>query len=171
MTVLVGLQLKGPQRRPEPFPFHRRGVGASFFAAPAGRGLEGRVSLLGPRPQQELPDWYRAATVVVLPSRSEGVPNVLLEAAACGRPFVASRVGGIPEIAHLGASRLVPPGDAGALAQGLAAFLAGPRPPAKDGTPPARSHEAAASELADLFERLLQTRGRAVRVPCASAAS
>jgi glycosyltransferase involved in cell wall biosynthesis len=44
--------------------------------------------------------------VTVLPSLSEGVPNVLMESIACGTPFVASRVGGIPEIATTGLDTL-----------------------------------------------------------------
>lgn len=84
-------------------------------------GLGERVRLLGPRPQRELPSWYRAADLVVLPSLSEGIPNVLLEAAACGTPFVASRVGGIPEIAP--DETLVPAGDREALAERMSVFL------------------------------------------------
>src|SRR5205823_11894627 len=84
------------------------------------RGLGEMVSFLGARPQDELPDWYRAADVTVLPSRSEGVPNVLRESLACGTPFVASRVGGIPELAASGpANRLVPAGDAASLAKAI----------------------------------------------------
>jgi len=82
-------------------------------------GLAGRVHLRGPRPQAELPMWYRSAELVVLPSDSEGVPNVLVEAAACGIPFVATRVGGIPEIAHLSPARLVAPGDPAELARAI----------------------------------------------------
>jgi glycosyltransferase involved in cell wall biosynthesis len=117
-------------------------------------GLQGRVKLLGPRPHDQLPDWYRAADLFVLPSHSEGVPVVLLEAAACGTPFVASRVGGIPEIAHLGASRLVPAGDAAALAEAIRAGLA-ERPPPRQIHDPARSHSEAVSEMVDLFEEVL----------------
>lgn len=84
-------------------------------------GLSNRVRLLGARPLEELPTWYQASSLVVLPSRSEGVPNVLLEATACGIPFVASDVGGIPEIAP--AESLVPPGDAAALAERISVFL------------------------------------------------
>ncbi len=86
-------------------------------------GLGARVRLVGQIPQERLPHWYRAANLVVLPSRSEGVPNVLLEAAACGTPCVATRVGGIPEVLHDG--DLVPPGDAAALAARITAFLRG----------------------------------------------
>jgi glycosyltransferase involved in cell wall biosynthesis len=83
-----------------------------------------RVRLMGPRPHDQLPDWFRAATVFVLPSRSEGLPTVLLEALASGTPYVASRVGGIPELSHLGQCRLVRPGDADKLAEAIGLTLA-----------------------------------------------
>lgn len=86
-------------------------------------GLNDFVALAGPCPQSHLPDWYRAADVVSLPSFSEGIPNVLREAMECGTPFVATRVGGIPEISHPSYSRLVEPGDAPALAAALAEML------------------------------------------------
>jgi glycosyltransferase involved in cell wall biosynthesis len=123
--------------------------------------LRGRVKLLGPRPHDQLPDWYRAADLFVLPSHSEGVPVVLLEAAACGTPFVASRVGGIPEIAHLGRSRLVPAGDARALAQAILDSLAERTRPAQDARDAVRSHSEAVSDLVDFFERILAARRQA----------
>jgi glycosyltransferase involved in cell wall biosynthesis len=113
-------------------------------------GLENSVHLLGSKPHAELPDWYRAATVVALASHSEGVPNVLLEAAASGTPFVASRVGGIPEIAHLGASRLVPAGDMAALADALTEFLTGPRSPRP--VPAIRNAKATAEDMIVAFD-------------------
>ncbi|HZU35554.1 MAG TPA: glycosyltransferase family 4 protein [Gemmataceae bacterium] len=119
----------------------------------ANLGLSGRVRFLGPRPHDELPDWYRAANVFVLPSRSEGIPVVLLEAAACGTPFVASRVGGIPEIASSADSELVTPGDANELAAALARRLdtpAGNRPSSTF----SRKHDDAASELSNFFEQV-----------------
>ena len=62
-------------------------------------GLSAHITFVGPKLHNELPDWYRAADLTVLPSRSEGLPNVLRESLACGTPFVASNVGGIKEIA------------------------------------------------------------------------
>ena len=81
-------------------------------------GLADQVRFVGRVAHGELATWYRAADLLVLPSRSEGVPNVLLEALACGLPFVASRVGGVPEIAP-DESWLVPPGDVPALSAAL----------------------------------------------------
>jgi glycosyltransferase involved in cell wall biosynthesis len=85
--------------------------------------LEQRVSLVGPLPHEQLPKWFRASDVVTLPSFSEVIPTVLREAIAGGRPFVATNVGGIPEIAHSDYSLLVPPQDSQALADGLQSAL------------------------------------------------
>ena len=74
---------------------------------------------MGPKLHDELPDWYRAADLTVLPSRSEGLPNVLRESLACGTPFVASDVGGICEIGDETCSILVPPEDPEALAEAI----------------------------------------------------
>jgi glycosyltransferase involved in cell wall biosynthesis len=58
-------------------------------------GGDGVVQVLGPR--GDVPDLMAAADVVCLSSDAEGVPMVLLEAMALGRPMVATRVGGVPE--------------------------------------------------------------------------
>jgi peptidoglycan/xylan/chitin deacetylase (PgdA/CDA1 family)/glycosyltransferase involved in cell wall biosynthesis len=81
--------------------------------------LRERVCFVGPQDHQQLADWYRAADLTILPSWSEGIPNTLRESLACGTPFVASNVGGIPEIANHPANRLVPPGDSDALARAI----------------------------------------------------
>jgi glycosyltransferase involved in cell wall biosynthesis len=83
-----------------------------------------RVCLLPPRPHHALAEAYRDADVFVLPSRSEGVPNVVLEAIACGTPVVATRVGGIPEV--LDERFLVDPDNADALAGAIARQLQSP---------------------------------------------
>jgi glycosyltransferase involved in cell wall biosynthesis len=83
-------------------------------------GVTACVRLAGAMPHEALPDWFRAADLLCLPSHNEGVPNVVLEAMACGTPVVATRVGGIPEVVPAHAGRLVPPGNRDALADALA---------------------------------------------------
>ena len=88
--------------------------------------LTDHVSCVGVRPHGELADWFRASDVVTLPSYTEGIPNVLREAISCGKPFVSTTVGGIPEIADPSLSRLVPPGSVPELADALGHFLENP---------------------------------------------
>jgi len=111
----------------------RRGL--AFACALAGEGsrrdaLEARVSELGLGERvhfvgrlDEVGPLLLAADAVVLPSRWEGLPLVLLEALARARPVVASAVGGVPDLIEDGESgRLVPAGDPAALADALAGF-------------------------------------------------
>jgi D-inositol-3-phosphate glycosyltransferase len=58
-------------------------------------GLERRVHFVAPQPHAQLVQYYRAADVCVVPSRSESFGLVALEAAACGTPVVAANVGGL----------------------------------------------------------------------------
>jgi glycosyltransferase involved in cell wall biosynthesis len=68
--------------------------------------------------------FYSAADVFVLPSHSEGSPNVLLEAMAAGTPIVATAVGGVPEmVEHDESALLVPASDPTALAAAIVRFL------------------------------------------------
>ncbi len=67
-------------------------------------GVAERVLFLPPVPHHRLVDYYRAADVVVVPSRSESFGLVALEAAACGTPVVASAVGGLTNIVEDGAT-------------------------------------------------------------------
>jgi teichuronic acid biosynthesis glycosyltransferase TuaC len=86
--------------------------------------LEGNVHFVGLRPHDEIPKWMCACDLLVLPSLNEGSPLPVYEALACGRPVVASRVGGIPElIVEEDYGLLVPPADPEALSRALLSGL------------------------------------------------
>jgi len=83
-----------------------------------------KVHFVGARPHDEIPGWLSAADVLVLPSWHEGLPNVVVEAMACERPVVATRVGGIPEAVEDGESGiLVDKGNVEALVKAIALLL------------------------------------------------
>ena len=67
-------------------------------------GISGCVRQEPPCPQRELADWYRAATIVLVPSHSESFGLVALEAQACGTPVVAAAVGGLRTAVRDGSS-------------------------------------------------------------------
>ena len=82
--------------------------------------LGSRVQFIGHLPQVELAERMAEASVLVLPSESEGFGRVLLEAMAAGTPVIGSRVGGIPELIIEGSTGfLIGPGDEAALAAKL----------------------------------------------------
>jgi teichuronic acid biosynthesis glycosyltransferase TuaC len=87
-------------------------------------GLQESVAFVGPRPHEEIPTWISACDLFVLPSLSEGSPTVIPEAMACGRPVVATNVGGIPDVLTEGEQgRMVPPKDVNALAVAIGQAL------------------------------------------------
>jgi glycosyltransferase involved in cell wall biosynthesis len=86
-------------------------------------GLQGFVHFAGRRLHADIPDWMAACDVFCLPSRREGCPNVILEALASGRPVVAARVGGVPELIRPETGIMVDPESPPALARGLAVAL------------------------------------------------
>jgi glycosyltransferase involved in cell wall biosynthesis len=119
-------------------------------------GLEQRVLVAGERAHDEIPRWLAASDLFCLATRSEGWANVLLEALACGRPVVTTRVGGNAEIVtHPGLGILVPPGDDNAFREAVVEALARSWDPAAL-VAHARRHswETAAEQVLEEFRRL-----------------
>lgn len=89
--------------------------------------IEEQVEVAGFVPREELPSWYRSASVVVAPSPFEAFGLVCLEAMACGRPVVGCAAGAFPELVRDGhEGRAVPPGDPEALAAAVVELLEDP---------------------------------------------
>ncbi len=99
-------------------------VGAGPMAGLVGSRSDCRV--LGVQPNERVPLFLQAADLIVLPSHSEGMPTVLIEAGAAGLPVVATGVGGIPELLGGGRGWLVPPRDVKALAVAIRSVLNNP---------------------------------------------
>jgi glycosyltransferase involved in cell wall biosynthesis/O-antigen/teichoic acid export membrane protein len=93
-------------------------------ALASAQGIEADVEFLGS--VADVPALLARCSFSVLPSLTEGMPNAVLESLAQGRAVVASAVGGVPEILERGGGILVPPGDAGSLADAMRALLADP---------------------------------------------
>jgi glycosyltransferase involved in cell wall biosynthesis len=90
-------------------------------------GLEKRIYLVGYRDRQDVLSIVRSSDIFVMPSRYEGTPIALLEAAALARPILATCAGGIPElVTHEQHAFLVPPEDPAAFADGLARLARDP---------------------------------------------
>ena len=81
--------------------------------------LDDRVKLAGSVPHSEIPKWINLSNFLVLPSLNEGMPTVMLEALGCGKPVIATKVGGIPEIINEKIGVLVDKDNPDSLAQGL----------------------------------------------------
>jgi D-inositol-3-phosphate glycosyltransferase len=87
-------------------------------------GVADRVHFVPPQPHTQLAGFYRAADVLIMPSRSESFGLVAAEAQACGLPVVAARVGGLPAVVADGESGVLIEGhDPGDFATVLSAVL------------------------------------------------
>jgi glycosyltransferase involved in cell wall biosynthesis len=112
--------------------FARFGRGSLTFVGdgPLRSALEGRegVQVVGRVSHEEVPAWLAGADVVCAPSLIEPFGQSILEALACGRSVVATRIGGPPEFVPPDAGVLVDPLDVDGLARALATAAALPRP-------------------------------------------
>jgi D-inositol-3-phosphate glycosyltransferase len=120
-----------------------------------------RVILFPPQPHERLADFYAAADVVLMPSRSESFGLVALEAQACGTPVVASAVGGLPTILREGGI-LVDGHDPRDHAEALLRVLRDPAVAAGLGAAGARasmafSWDATSNGIASVYRELLGT--------------
>lgn len=96
---------------------------AKYTREAARSGLDGAVTFKAPMPAHEA---FRLGRTLVVPSRAESLPYIVLEAAAAGLPLLASDVGGIPEIVAGTDTALLPSGDADALAHAMLEVLDNP---------------------------------------------
>ena len=96
---------------------------AAFEALVAARGLRGAVAFVGARPARA---GFALGSLLVVPSLAESLPYIVLEAAAAAVPFIATRVGGVPEILGPYSAELVAPNDPAALARAIAQALREP---------------------------------------------
>ena len=127
-------------------------------------GITDRVALAGAVGQDEMADYYAGADVFCLPSFAEGVPVVLMEAMASGRPVVATRIAGVPELVEDGVSGLlVAPGNADELALALERLASSPRDRERMGPAGRRKvvedfdSEKCAAQLARVFQEMPST--------------
>jgi glycosyltransferase involved in cell wall biosynthesis len=82
--------------------------------------LENYIKFLGWKEDLEIPLWINASNIFVLPSLAEGNPTVMFECLGCGKPFIGTMVGGIPEIiTSEDYGRIVDPGNSASLAKSI----------------------------------------------------
>lgn len=125
-------------------------------------GLTSSVTFLGHQPQSRLPALYAASDVVLLSSSFDNSPNCILEANACERPVVATRVGGVPRYVTDGENGLlVDGGDADGFARAILELLDQPARAREMGLAGRRrildhhSWRKSAEKLVTLYDRLL----------------
>jgi glycosyltransferase involved in cell wall biosynthesis len=93
---------------------------AALTAAIAAQDLGGAITLTGWQDEEGVRTALSAAQALIVPSFAEGLPMVVIEAMAAGRPVIATAIAGIPELVTPDTGWLVPAGDAGALTMAIA---------------------------------------------------
>ncbi|MFP1624212.1 D-inositol-3-phosphate glycosyltransferase [Streptomyces sp. 5K101] len=130
----------------------------------AGLGIGDVVLFRPPVGQEQLADWYRAASVLVMPSHSESFGLVAIEAQACGTPVIAAEVGGLPVAVRDGTSGVLVPGhDPVDYARALHGFADDPALSARMGEAAARharsfGWDTAAAATADVYTQAIHER-------------
>ncbi|HEY7762378.1 MAG TPA: D-inositol-3-phosphate glycosyltransferase [Actinomycetota bacterium] len=134
---------------------------ARLLELAAALGVSERVMLFPPQPQSKLVDFYTAADVVLVPSRSESFGLVALEAQACGTPVIAASVGGLPYVVDDGKSGFLVDGhDPADHADRLLQILREPRLQSALGEQGARqalrfTWEATTDEMVSVYDEVL----------------
>ena len=130
-------------------------------------GLDGVVTFPGFIDNSDIYAYLAKHHILVMPSRSEGFGVAVLEAAACGRPTVASLVGGVPEVVEDGVTGLlVPPEDPRTLAEAIMQMIRTPELCAAMGEAARRrvedryDWEQSLDSMAELYERVVHTARR-----------
>ena len=130
--------LKGPDLFIEAFAKTERLIGRPLSAAIVGDGpdeekyrrmktqwgLGKRISM---HPAMPVRQAFALADIIVVPSRAEAMPYIVLEALGAGKPVIASRVGGIPEVLGADSHALVVPGDTDDFARAMAEAMTTPQ--------------------------------------------
>lgn len=130
-------------------------------AAVAKQNLGSAITFVPPRMSSEVAVWMAASNLVTLPSYNEGCPNVVIEALSSGRPVVATRVGGIPELMDERTGRMVPKQDVRALALALEQVLETHWNAAYISKLHGRSWTDVARDLLSIFQELIGRRASA----------
>jgi D-inositol-3-phosphate glycosyltransferase len=127
----------------------------------AASGVADRVLFFPPQPHERLADFYCAADVVLVPSRTESFGLVALEAQACGTPVIATSAGGLKQIVLDGVTGYLVKGhDPDDYARRIIRLLSDPVQAARFGTEAVRhagrfSWDTTASEVRDVYSELL----------------
>ena len=134
---------------------------ARLLELAAALGVSERVMLFPPQPQPKLVDFYTAADVVLVPSRSESFGLVALEAQACGTPVIAANVGGLPYVVEDGRSGFLVEGhDPGDHAERLLQILRDPQLQSSFGDEAARqalrfTWDATTDQMVSVYDEVL----------------
>ncbi|NUU23016.1 MAG: glycosyltransferase, partial [Streptomycetaceae bacterium] len=132
----------------------------------ASLGVQDVVRFRRPVPQEVLADWYRAATVAVVPSYNESFGLVAIEAQACGTPVVAAAVGGLPTAVRDGVSGILVDGhDPVDYAEAIGRLIRAPRLRERYGEGAVRhaanfGWAAAAASMAEVYAQTIADAGQ-----------